>query len=212
MLILPLLIFIFLGLIEIGWAIRGYLVLLNANREAARYGSRPELQTTPANFAPVAFDQVLEHYEVVLNSQLNYDLTPKSGNMAVHMNYLEIFVGQPCLQVPCWDPCDSIPMADRDTSDDYMMHADFDPAYAVSYGIQHKSRIKASDLALTLLEEEFQRACRAEKRDPQAFFYQYHRVFVVESYFRQQLLLSFPILDFINPIPMYTRTIMRVNQ
>ena len=40
--IVPLLAFMFLGLIEVGWAIRGYMVLLSTNREAVRFAARGE--------------------------------------------------------------------------------------------------------------------------------------------------------------------------
>ena len=37
---LPILLLLFLGLIELGFALRAYLVMINANREAARFASR----------------------------------------------------------------------------------------------------------------------------------------------------------------------------
>lgn len=40
--IVPLLLLMFLGLIEVGWAIRGYLVLLSTNRETVRFAARGE--------------------------------------------------------------------------------------------------------------------------------------------------------------------------
>jgi Flp pilus assembly protein TadG len=39
-LVLPILLILFLGLIELGMALRAYLVLVNANREAARFAGR----------------------------------------------------------------------------------------------------------------------------------------------------------------------------
>jgi Flp pilus assembly protein TadG len=35
-LILPILLLMFIGVLEVGWALRGYLTLLNASREALR--------------------------------------------------------------------------------------------------------------------------------------------------------------------------------
>lgn len=40
--IVPLLLLMFLGLIEVGWAIRGYMVLLSTNREMVRFAARGE--------------------------------------------------------------------------------------------------------------------------------------------------------------------------
>ena len=36
----PLLFLLFIGVLEVGWAIRGYIVLLNADREATRFAAR----------------------------------------------------------------------------------------------------------------------------------------------------------------------------
>ena len=38
--ITPLLLLLFIGVLEVGWAIRGYIVLLNADREATRFATR----------------------------------------------------------------------------------------------------------------------------------------------------------------------------
>ena len=43
---LPVLLILFLGLIEVALALRAQLVLTNANREAARYASRGSLPTS----------------------------------------------------------------------------------------------------------------------------------------------------------------------
>ena len=42
--IAPLLIFIFIGLTEVGWAMRGYMILLQGTREAARFAVRGDLR------------------------------------------------------------------------------------------------------------------------------------------------------------------------
>lgn len=39
--VLPILIFILIGVFEVGWLLRGYLILANADREAARFAVRP---------------------------------------------------------------------------------------------------------------------------------------------------------------------------
>ena len=36
----PILIFIFIGLLEVGWALRSYMILLSTNRETARFAAR----------------------------------------------------------------------------------------------------------------------------------------------------------------------------
>lgn len=47
--VFPILVFFLIGVFEVGWALRGYLVLTNANREAARYAARPGYLDNPAS-------------------------------------------------------------------------------------------------------------------------------------------------------------------
>ena len=89
--VVPLLLFMFLGLIEVGWAIRGYLVLLSTNREAVRFAARGEYldfggvlegATTAAEVeARVGYNWIKGHAgEVLASNQLG--LEPDSqGNV-----------------------------------------------------------------------------------------------------------------------------------
>lgn len=41
MLIAPIIVFLMIGVFEIGWLLRGYLILVNSSREGARFAARP---------------------------------------------------------------------------------------------------------------------------------------------------------------------------
>ena len=70
-LIAPLLLLMFLGVIEVGWALRGYLVLLNANREATRFAARGTyLDFSQPNIEDVGYELVLQHALDSLSDQL----------------------------------------------------------------------------------------------------------------------------------------------
>jgi Flp pilus assembly protein TadG len=45
--ITPLLLLMFIGVLEVGWAIRGYIVLLNADREGTRFAARGQYLDFP---------------------------------------------------------------------------------------------------------------------------------------------------------------------
>lgn len=65
--IFPILVLFFLGVLEVGWALRSYLALANANREAARYAARPGYldMNDPSN--------VYEHMLISLSEQVPFD-------------------------------------------------------------------------------------------------------------------------------------------
>jgi hypothetical protein len=82
----PILIFMMIGVFEVGWALRGYLVLANVNREATRFGVRPGYMRydnwpPPPGLTPdeiekwkgenLGYDKVVAHMFTSLSNQLN---------------------------------------------------------------------------------------------------------------------------------------------
>jgi hypothetical protein len=70
--ILPILLLMMIGVFEVGWALRGYLTLVNANREAARFASRGvylDLDEKESN-ANVGYSKITTHTMDTLASQL----------------------------------------------------------------------------------------------------------------------------------------------
>ncbi len=63
-LIAPILIFFLLGVFEVGWAIRGYLILINATREAARFAAKPGYLVNPM--------ATYEHMQTSLSNQIDF--------------------------------------------------------------------------------------------------------------------------------------------
>lgn len=47
--IAPILVFLLIGVLEVGWALTGYLILNDATREAARFAARPHYLDDPAS-------------------------------------------------------------------------------------------------------------------------------------------------------------------
>ena len=59
---LPLLLLMFLGVFEVGWALRGYMVMANANRETTRFAVKnAQLDYSEKNPDTVGYHEVLSH-------------------------------------------------------------------------------------------------------------------------------------------------------
>jgi Flp pilus assembly protein TadG len=86
--ITPILIFILIGVFEVGWALRGYLVLINANREAARFAVRQDY----LNFAGdnIGYEKVWTHTLESISGQIDYN--ENTGAMIV--SYINVVA--PC--------------------------------------------------------------------------------------------------------------------
>ncbi|MEM7349077.1 MAG: TadE family protein [Chloroflexota bacterium] len=108
----PVLLFIFLGLIEVGWAIRGYLVLLSTGRETARVASRGEYldwadivegadaEDTYGIGTTVRYDEILTHTATLLNANnLGLTLGENNGdgpNGTFILTHYLVDSGEPC--------------------------------------------------------------------------------------------------------------------
>ncbi|MEM7346635.1 MAG: TadE family protein [Chloroflexota bacterium] len=131
--IVPILLFIFMGLIEVGWAIRGYLVLLTAGRETARFAARGDsldfsgLVETDIASDPENVIENTQYYRVVkhandllsvngLGLSLGHDITiadPPTINVnngdengAMIITHILVDTGLPCDPLDTATPCD----------------------------------------------------------------------------------------------------------
>ena len=111
-LITPLLLLMFIGVLEVGWALRGYLVLINADREAARFAARGAyLDFSQPNLQDVGYQYVLAHTMDSLSGQLPLVFTSTNPNATMVITHMEIDTGYPCPedQRPCNDECEADP-------------------------------------------------------------------------------------------------------
>ena len=141
----PLLLLMFLGVFEVGWALRGYMVLVNANREATRLAVKTgtlnfSTKTRPISDpvgALVGYNQVLSHTYGVLSYRGDIAITdsaqrptlplrflPESGggNATMIISHLVASTRNPCLDINDCD-CSSTDPADPrwDDSDDLLL-------------------------------------------------------------------------------------------
>jgi len=229
--ITPLLLLMFIGVLEVGWALRGYLVLVNANREATRFAARPYLDFSQPNIEDVGYQSVLVHTMDSLSGQLPLEFTSETSNATMIITHMSIETGYPCS--PDDRPCDDECTANPDTvypGDDVITlppavgaegYSDPDNVVIVAdtfraqYGIAgstHETQVEDT-LWLTLREQNEKFNCQLMAKDP-SVSPSANSVIIVEMFYDQPQLLGVPIISnqFTNPVPLYTHTMMRITE
>ncbi len=226
----PLLILMFIGVFEVGWALRGYLVLANVNREAARFAVKNNvLDFSVKNPAVVGYNTVLSHTTASLATQLPLDFLGTVPNSTMIMSHMVIDTGYPCVEYQGGTPklpytfdtnCDckeTDPNAAQwFTRDDLILHPQVTgySYFSQTYGISRTTRIGNGNYAveaeqLTLENNQFN--CTILKTGSSGEL-STNNVFIAETLFDQPQLLGVPIISnaLTDPIPFYTHTAMRI--
>jgi len=226
--ITPLLLLLFIGVFEVGWAIRGYVVLLNADREAARFAARGQyLDFSQTEHENVGYDYVLAHTLSSMSQQLDFDVVSEDPNATLIVSHYLVDTGQPCADPPCnggceidnqnkYGGCDCSAPNRREEDfyyDDLILHPGV-PGYehfTAMYGIPRETQINHDELAAQLKEQNDAFNCSLNAKDP-AVPWVPNSVVVVEAFYAQPQLLGVPIVSnyFTDPIPLYAQTTMRV--
>jgi hypothetical protein len=207
--IVPILVLFLLGVFEVGWALRGYLVLANANREAARFAIRPRY---------VNYDDEYPDYTPIVTQAFNSlsNQIPFTNSGVIIVSRIFIDTGYPC------DPAELLEMAHRVCDWQVAMAHPYTPTivitpldvatYTFTYpatSTQH-TRLDYNALKEQLIARNFQHNAELMERTgwalPQA-----DDVIIVEMFFNQPQLLGFPGLSnsLMDPIHMYTSTFVR---
>ncbi len=227
-LIMPILLLMFIGVLEVGWALRGYLTLLNASREAARFAARGRyVDFSTQERAMVGYGYVLSQTELSLAGQMDVHFTGTDTNATLIITHYFIGTRKPCDTPPCNNntpsncsspPCNSCSdrnKRERETppGDDVIQGPD-DGAhgyYRVRFGLDRPSLISPTLTLATLIEENIRFNCELNARDPTAP-YSDNSVVIVEILYDQPQLLGVPLVSnrFTNPVPLYVHTIMRI--
>ena len=98
-LLLPILLLLFAGLIELGFGFYNYLIVVNAAREGARYGAKmPEFPDEQVAYAATLAAQNLPEF-VQVNEQ-GEPLTDEEGRMIVNDQRASVFVSRVSAPVP----------------------------------------------------------------------------------------------------------------
>jgi hypothetical protein len=223
--IVPLLLFMFLGMVEVGWAIRGYLVLLTTNRETARFATRGEYLNFQGRNIPseevaerVGYNSVLTHTNnVLVSNRLGVGLVDNQGRDLLQplegasqgsfiISHYLIDTGYPC-KIDLSDPNDQCATACANENyyefDDDVVHPGLAGYEHFSYTrpatTTYTSRIDPFALAERLKKENNALNCTILKRRGQGAFanpeMSVNSVIVVEAFYDQPQILGFPFLS-----------------
>lgn len=201
--IAPLLVFMLIGLFEVGYVIRNQLIIDNISREAARFGARPQYDSR----------EIVEHAYAVA-----HQIDPERIE-AVIVSYIEIGPVLPC------DPAGRRPPADGD----YWPNCDCQLASSTPFSATVVTPAENPDLIYTWPETStiqtrldygkvagIQLAshagitCQRYKQQP-AFSPAANLSVTVEIFYRHSQLFGFPVISnpFTDPITLHSATTFR---
>ncbi|MCB0172131.1 MAG: pilus assembly protein [Anaerolineae bacterium] len=230
MIVTPLLIFLMIGVFEVGWALRGYLVLVNVNREITRYAVRPGYMnfSTKAD-VQASWQSIHDWVYTAVTGQLplNFDadpddIDPNVGNATLIISHLVADTGFPCKDIndaACND-CTAFedPSYNPFPQDDLIIHPGISK-YALDQSIrigpdktatgQRETRQNYTDVINKMVAQNNEFNCEILKRGgvPSA-----NNVIITELFYDQPQLFGFPLISnpFTDPVPLYTHTTMRM--
>jgi hypothetical protein len=228
-LIMPILLLMFIGVLEVGWALRGYLTLLNVSREAARFVARGRyVDFSSPDTAMVGYGYVLSQTERSLAGQMDVHFTGPDTNATLIITHYLIGTSPPCDNPPCNDndppncpnpPCNSCSDPNKreiktDKSEWRIWYVDdgTHDFYRVRFGLDRPSNIPTEPTLASLTEENISFNCELNAQDAYAA-YSNNSVVIVEILYDQPQLVGIPLISnrFTNPVPLYVHTVMRIS-
>ena len=218
----PLLIFFLLGIFEVGYAIRGYVVLVNVNREITRYSVRPGyMDFSTVETIKQSFEDVKDWSFGAVGSQLPLDFND-TGNTTAIVSHVVVDTALPCKDIyekPSKCNCDAF--AGDPTygypEDDLILHPEmpgqefqsesFGPD-ATSTG-SRETRLDFDAIVTELKAKNNKFNCEVIKKGgtPSS-----NNVMITEVFYDQPQLFGFPLISnpLTDPVPLYTHTSMRL--
>ncbi|MCB0209904.1 MAG: pilus assembly protein [Anaerolineae bacterium] len=225
----PLLIFLMIGVFEVGWVLRGYLVLVNVNREITRFSVRPGyLNFSSQDDIQTSWDSIETWVYTSLAGQLplNFDpdpgdVDPDVGNATLIISHLVADTGSPCEDINGSECSDCTAFEDPNYNpfpqDDLIIHPGM-PKFkyqATTIGPDETvtgprtTRRDYEEMSKKLAAQNNEFNCEILKRGGVASA---NNVIITELYYDQPQLFGFPLISnpFTDPVPLYTHTTMRL--
>jgi hypothetical protein len=225
----PLLIFLLLGVFEVGSAIRTYVVMVNVNREITRFAVRPGyLDFSTEETVDASYRRVLDWVDTSLAGQLDMEFDEVSGDATLIVSHVVVDTDLP--RDPETDPnpedwdCNKFdpdhPDYDPDYAfsiDDTIIHPDkdhmefqaqrFGPAATVTGARDTRIDYAAVVADLTVKNNQFNCEILKKSGIPSA-----SNLIITELYLDQPQLFGFPLISnpFTDPVPLYSHTTMRL--
>ena len=180
----PILIFMLIGVFELGYALRAYLVLVNANREAARFAVRQNY--LDFNSEHVGYEKVWTHTLNSIADQI--DFNENTGAM---------IISHIAIDAPCTMP--------------YTITTPLDvPTYTWKYPptSTHQTRIDYVKVTQEMLIYQVSHSCDLMSKGLIPYP---NDVVIVEMFMDQKQLFGFPVISntILDPVPMYAHSTFR---
>ncbi len=197
----PLLLLMFIGVLEVGWALRNQVVLQNATREAARFAARGRyLDFSKTEVDRIGYPYVVQHELDSIAGQIPLSVATGNANSTIIISHVLVDTGK----------------CGGGTSDDLVL-SPLTPGYGhfmATFGLPQASRVDFNALVQQMKDENERFNCDLQARNPDAIP-SVNSVIVVESFFPHQLLVNVPIVsrfiaDQNGVIWLYARTVMRI--
>ena len=208
--IAPILLIMFIGVLEVGWAVRSFVVAQNATREAARFAARGRyLDFSKIDPDEIGYSYVISHELISMAGQIPMDVDPATANGTIIVSHLLVDTG------PCPDPNDP---HNPDYRDDDLILTPLTPGYShfmATYGQPQASQVDFAALVAEMQVENEVFNCQLAARSPGEYIPSVNSVIVVETFYGHHLLVGTPFLspflaDENDLIWLYSRTIMRI--
>ncbi len=95
----PLLLLMLLGVFEVGWVLRSYMVLSTVNRETTRFAVKQgQLDFSQKDPNTIGYDKVFTHALESVAGQLPLDFTQATSNATMILSYFVVDTGFPCVE------------------------------------------------------------------------------------------------------------------
>ena len=200
--IAPILLIMFMGVLEVGWALRTLAVVQNATREAARFAARGRyLDFSKTDIDELGYPDVVQHELDSIAGQIPLDVSAHTANSTIILSHVLVDTG----------PCGG------GTVDDLVL-SPVTPGYGhykATFGLARASRLDFAALVEQMKAENEQFNCDLQTRNPSAIP-SVNSVIVVETFFPHRLLVNMPLLNNLitdqdGIIWLYSRAVMRVS-
>lgn len=197
----PILLIMFIGVVEVGWALRNYVVLQNATREAARFAARGRyLDFSKTDIDAIGYPYVVQHELDSIAGQIPLNVDAGTANSTIIVSHVLVDTGT----------------CGGGTEDDLVL-SPLTPGYGhflATFGLAQPTRVDFDALVADMIAENEQFNCDLATRNAGAIP-SVNSVVIVESFFPHQLVVNVPIVsDLISDgsgiVWLYARTIMRI--
>jgi hypothetical protein len=232
----PILIFMMIGVFEIGWGLRGYIILTNINREITRFAVRPGyLDFSTKADVITSYNRIYDWVETANSGELPLNFAADStGNVSLIVSHVVIDTGfpfdvsnsaydNPATEWNCnvLDPTHaSYNPSVIFTDDDLIIHPGistyayqamtFPDPISATRAIPASRIDYASLVSQTLIPQNNKFNCEIIKKGGVASA---NNVMITQMFFNQEHLFGFPFISntVTDPVPMYAHTSMRLS-